>query len=75
MADPLNGGLTFETPPEYMIDSQRERIRKLMFYEKSLPVGPFNEPMFFVSPHCKNMIDTLQFQTVIYSELIITVII
>ncbi len=61
MADPAHGGLRFETPPEHMIDSQRENIRQLLYYDKSLPITAFNEPRLYISSHCVNMIDTMRF--------------
>jgi len=61
MADPANGGLSFECPPEYMIDSQRERIKELLTYDTSLPITAFNEPRLYVSPHCHNVIDAFKF--------------
>jgi hypothetical protein len=60
MADPDNGGLTFQTPPEFMIDSQREVIKELLYYDKSQPMSAFNEPRLYVSPHCHNMIDSFK---------------
>jgi PBSX family phage terminase large subunit len=61
MADPANGGISFECPPEYMIDSQRERIKELLSYDKNMPITAFNEPRMYVSPHCKNVIDAFKF--------------
>ena len=61
MADPANGGISFECPPEYMIDSQRERIKELLTYDKALPITAFNEPRLYVSPHCHNVIDAFKF--------------
>jgi len=61
MADPKSGGLIFETPPEYMIDSQRDRIRELLEWDTDMPRTAFNEPRLYVCPHCENMIDTLRF--------------
>lgn len=61
MADPAHGGLTFQTPPEHMIDSQREVIKELLSYDIDQPVSAFNEPRLYVSSHCKNVIDTLRF--------------
>jgi len=62
MADPQNGGIQFETPPEYMIDSQRERIRHLLSYDLLTPKHSLNEPRMYVLPHCENIIDSLKFQ-------------
>lgn len=61
MADPAHGGLVFQTPPEHMIDSQREVIKELLSYDKCQPMSAFNEPRLYVSSHCKNMIDSLKF--------------
>jgi phage terminase large subunit len=61
MADVRNGGMTFETPPEYMIDSQRDRIRGFLDWDRLIPLNAFNEPKMYVMSHCKNMIDTLRF--------------
>jgi PBSX family phage terminase large subunit len=60
MADQANGGLQFETPPEYMIDGQRDRIRELLNYDNLIPVNAFNEPKMYVLPHCVNLIDTFK---------------
>jgi hypothetical protein len=54
-----NGGLLFTMPPEKMIDSQRQFIHKLMFYNKLAPIGPYNQPQFSVHPRCKNVIASL----------------
>jgi hypothetical protein len=61
MADPAHGGLVFETPPEHMIDSQRENIRELLSYDVDSPMSAFNEPRLYISSHCRNMIDSLKF--------------
>ena len=61
MADPAHGGLTFQTPPEHMIDSQREVIKELLSYDVDQAMSAFNEPRLYVSSHCKNMIDSLKF--------------
>lgn len=60
MADQANGGLLFETPPEYMIDGQRDRIRELLNYDVLVPVTAFNKPKMYVLPHCENIIDTFK---------------
>jgi hypothetical protein len=60
MSDPQNGGMTFETPPESSIDSQRDRLRELLEYNTDLPVNEFNCPHLFVKPHCKNVIVSLE---------------
>ncbi len=61
MADPSHGGLTFQTPPEYTIDSQRENIRELLSYDVDQPMSAFNEPRLYISSHCRNVIDSLKF--------------
>jgi hypothetical protein len=61
MADVRNGGMTFETPPEYMIDSQRDRIRGFLDWDRLIPLNAFNEPKMYVMSHCKNVIDALRF--------------
>jgi len=61
MADPSNGGMSWETPREYMLDAQKERLRELMSWDRLVPVSSLNEPLFFVLPHCTNVIDTLRF--------------
>jgi len=61
MADPANGGLTFETPPESSIDCQRDKLRELMEFNRDLGViRGVNEPHFFVMPHCHNVIDAFK---------------
>jgi len=61
MADERNGGLIFETPPEHMIDVQRDRIRELLSWDILTPMHRMNEPRMYVMPHCENIIDTLRF--------------
>jgi len=61
MADTANGGLLFETPPEYMIDGQGVRIRELLRYDLLSPKSVFNQPKMYVMPHCENIIDTFRF--------------
>jgi len=61
MSDPSNGGMTFETPPERMIDVQRDRIQALMDYNRELGlIAGHNEPHFYVMPHCYNVIDAFK---------------
>ena len=61
MADPANGGLTFETPPESSIDCQRDKLRELMEFNRDLGViRGVNEPHFFIMPHCHNVIDAFK---------------
>jgi len=54
-----NGGLLFTMPQEKMIDSQRQFIHELMFYNKHAPLNEFNQPQFSVHPSCKNVIASL----------------
>ena len=54
-----NGGLLFTMPPEKMIDSQRQFIHKLMFYNKNAPISSYNQPRFSVDPKCQNLIASL----------------
>jgi len=54
-----NGGLSFTMPAEKMIDSQRQFIHKLMFYNTLVPLGPYNCPQFSVHPRCKNIIASM----------------
>ena len=61
MADPSNGGLSFETPPEVSLDVQRDRIRALMEYDTELEIHSFNDAHFFIMPHCENVIDAFKF--------------
>lgn len=61
MADPENGGLMFETPPEATIDVQRDKIRKLLEYDTQMKIHAFNDAHLFVMPHCHNVIDALEF--------------
>lgn len=58
-AKPENGGLLFTMPLEKMIDSQRQRIHNLMFYNKLIPISDFNKPQFSVHPRCKNIMASL----------------
>lgn len=61
MAAPGNGGMRFETPMERNIDGQRDEIRELMTYDTGLGlVFGFNEPHFYVMPHCYNVIDAFK---------------
>jgi len=57
---PENGGMTFQTPPEHIIDVQREVLQGLMTYDEALGYIPgYNEPEFYVMPHCHNVIWSL----------------
>jgi PBSX family phage terminase large subunit len=60
MADIGNGGLSFETPQESIIDVQRDVLRGLLDYNKDLGlILGLNEPHFYVMGHCHNVIDAL----------------
>jgi hypothetical protein len=61
MADPGNGGMRFETPPEHMIDVQRDRMRELLSWDVLSPMHRMNEPRMYVSPHCENLLCALKF--------------
>jgi hypothetical protein len=61
MADIANGGLRFETPPEHMIDVQRDNMRELLGWDSLRPMHRMNEPKMYVAPHCENLIAALQF--------------
>lgn len=56
MADPINGGMVFETPMEGTIDSQRDRLKELLNYFPESGISSVNCPHFFVAPWCKNTI-------------------
>jgi hypothetical protein len=57
-AMPENGAMRFNTPPERMIDVQRDNIRAAMSYDEDLGYIPgLNEPSWYVMPHCYNVID------------------
>lgn len=58
-AKPENGGILFELPSEKIIDVQREVIKKDMQYNTLAEVNQYNQPSFYVSPRCKNLIQTL----------------
>jgi hypothetical protein len=57
---PENGGLMFELPLETAIDRQRNVIIDKMMYNNMLPVNEFNSPDFYVLPHCRNIIQSLE---------------
>lgn len=58
---PENGGILFELPPEKIIDSQRESIKQQLEYNKHQPITvDFNEPSLFISPRCKNLIQSMK---------------
>lgn len=50
----------FELPPQEFIDLQRDRIRDLLRYDKSLPVNQYNRPKIYWMPHCRNSIRAIQ---------------
>jgi hypothetical protein len=53
-------GLIFELPPAQAIEVQRDRIRDLLRYEKTLPVNQYNKPRLYYMPHCMNSIRAIQ---------------
>ena len=54
-------GIIFDVPKAEKISTQRDKIRTLMSYDKSLGiVNIFNEPSFYITPNCKNMIRMFQ---------------
>jgi PBSX family phage terminase large subunit len=57
---PENGGLHFVMPSEQRIDAQRNHIRELMVYNKNAPLNEINEPTFYVSASCHNVIQSMQ---------------
>jgi Phage terminase large subunit len=57
---PENGGLNYVCPREGIIDIQRSAIKAAMSYNTSAAVNELNEPTFFVSPACKNLIQSLR---------------
>ncbi len=51
----------FELPPAETIDIQRESIRRLLKYDKQLPIiQGINEPKIFYMPHCHNSIRAIE---------------
>ena len=59
LAKPSNGGLKFLSPPTKFIDIQREVLLSAMRYNTLMERSPFNQPHFFVAPHCKNVRQSL----------------
>lgn len=57
---PENGGLIFTLPAETAIDRQRNIIIDQMKYNTNLPVNEFNSPDYYIMPHCKNIIQSLE---------------
>ena len=55
-----NGGLSFTCPPVTQIDIQRDRIRHLQEYNKFLKVSETNQPLFYVSPSCRNVLQSMR---------------
>lgn len=58
-AKPENGGMLFELPSEKIIDIQRNVIKQDMQYNTLMEIGLYNQPTFYVSPRCKNLIQSL----------------
>jgi hypothetical protein len=59
-AKPENGGVVLTMPKETTIDRQRGVIIDAMKCNPMLPIGEFNSPDFYVMPHCKNVIQSLE---------------
>jgi hypothetical protein len=57
---PENGALTYICPREGIMDAQRNVIKSYMTYDTTQPINELNEPTTFVSPACKNLIQSLQ---------------
>lgn len=47
-------GIDFHIPPAQSIETQRERIRELLSYDKQRVVSVFNKPKIYICPHCVN---------------------
>lgn len=47
-------GINFTMPSETVMQSQRDRIRKLLEYDTSIPLSVYNEPKIQILPHCRN---------------------
>lgn len=47
-------GIDFQLPPAERIDPQREKIRELLRFNKSLVMTDHNRPSMFIMPHCVN---------------------
>jgi hypothetical protein len=54
-----NGGLYFQQPAEKLIDSAKNQIRLDLQYNAALPIGPYNEPSYYVAPWCRNVRDAM----------------
>jgi hypothetical protein len=59
-AKPENGGMLFDLPQEINIDKANDVIKKDMQYNTLIPKSPLNEPCFYVSSKCKNVIMSLR---------------
>lgn len=59
-SQPQNGGLIITLPAEVTIDKQRNVIVDQMKCNQILPINEFNSPDFYVMPHCKNVIQSLE---------------
>lgn len=59
-AKPENGAVIFTMPAEKAIDRQRNVLIDRMKYNTMLPVTEFNAPEFYVMPHCRNVIQSLE---------------
>jgi phage terminase large subunit len=54
-ADPKNGGIALEMPPEHTIDAQRDALRTLMTFNENIPICSINDTNFIVLQHCENV--------------------
>lgn len=59
-ARPENGGMLFNMPAEIIIDKQRSVIIDDMKYNQQIEVTAYNEPDWYVMPHCKNVIQSVE---------------
>jgi hypothetical protein len=60
MSEYAKYNLVFELPPSEFIEVQRDRVRDLLRYEKSLPINQYNKPKIYWMPHCLNSIRAIQ---------------
>jgi hypothetical protein len=58
-AKPENGGMVLTPPPESLIDGAKDVIEELQTYNITREVGMYNEPHWFVTPNCHNVIQSL----------------
>jgi hypothetical protein len=55
-----NGGLSFDLPSEKIIDIQKDLIHKDFQYNHLVPITTHNEPNLFISPRCRNLVESLK---------------